>query len=138
MEGAGCMKFYLASSFQNKQAVNYVSEKLIEAGYVHTYDWTRNDRASTLEELKVIGEAEKNAILASDVVIVLLPGGKGSHIELGIALGRGKKIFLYSADERVNDFDTTSTFYHLSEVEQVIGTLDELVGRVCNFRESHR
>ena len=77
---------------------------------------------------------EKNAILESDVVIILLPGGKGSHIELGIALGRGKKIFLYSADEKVNELDTTSTFYHLPEVEQVIGTLDELVDRVCCFR----
>lgn len=53
------MKFYLASGFQNKKAVNYVSGKLIEAGCVHTYDWTKNDRAMTLEELKVIGEAEK-------------------------------------------------------------------------------
>ncbi|WP_203246718.1 nucleoside 2-deoxyribosyltransferase [Sporosarcina beigongshangi] len=132
------MKFYLASSLLNKQVVNYVSEKLVEAGYIHTYDWTKNDRPSTLEELKAIGEAEKNAILASDVVVILLPGGKGSHIELGIALGRVKKIFLYSADGTMNDFDTTSTFYHLSEVEQVIGTLDELVERVCNFRGSYR
>lgn len=128
------MKFYIASGLLNKQAVNYVSEKLIAAGCVHTYDWTKNDRASTIEELKVIGEAEKNAILESDVVIILLPGGKGSHIELGIALGRGKKIFLFSADEKVNDFDTTSTFYHLPEVEQVIGMLDELVERVCGYR----
>lgn len=132
------MKFYLASGFQNKQAVNYVSEKLIEAGCVHTYDWTKNDRALTLEELKLIGEAEKNAILAADVVIILLPGGKGSHIELGIAMGQGKKIFLYSADEKVNDFETTSTFYHLPEVEQVIGTLDELVERVCGYRGESR
>lgn len=129
------MKFYLASGFQNKKAVNYVSEKLIAAGCVQTYDWTKNDRASTLEELKVIGEAEKNAIVESDIVVILLPGGKGSHIELGIAIGQRKKIFLYSADEKVNDFDTTSTFYHLPEVEQVIGTLDELVERICGYRD---
>lgn len=128
------MKFYIASSLLNKQAVNYVSDKLIEAGCVHTYDWTKNNRAMTLDELKVIGEAEKNAILACDVIVILLPGGKGSHIELGIAIGQGKKIFLYSADKKVNDLDTTSTFYHLPEVEQVIGTLDELVERVCGYR----
>ena len=128
------MKFYIASGLLNKQAVNYVSEKLIGTGCIHTYDWTKNDRATTLEELKAIGEAEKNAILESEVVVILLPGGKGSHIEFGIALGRGKKIFLYSADEKVNDFDTTSTFYHLREVEQVIGTLDELVERVCCYQ----
>ncbi len=129
------MKFYIASGLLNKEAVNYVSEKLIKAGCIHTYNWTKNDRASTLEELQAIGEEERNAILASDVVVILLPGGKGSHIELGIALGRGKKIFLYSADEKVNDFETTSTFYQLPEVEQVIGTLDELVERVCCFRD---
>lgn len=131
------MKIYIASGFPNKEAVNYVSEKLMKTGCIQTYDWTKNDRASTLEDLKAIGEDEKNAILASDVDVILLPAGKGSHIELGIALGRGKKIFLYSADEKVNDFTTTSTFYHLPEVEQVIGTLDELVERVCCFRRDY-
>jgi len=41
----------------------------------------------------------------------LLPAGKGSHIELGIAFGRGKKVYLYPAHEEFNNIETTSTFY---------------------------
>lgn len=125
------MKFYIASSFQNKEMVRYVSEKLTSNGYIHTYDWTKNERASTVEELKAIGTDERNAVIESDFLVILLPAGKGSHIELGIALGQGKKIFLYSPDEEVTNFETTSTFYHLSEVEIVIGTIDEFITTVC-------
>ena len=120
------MKFYIASSFQNKDRVRYVSEKLKNKGYIHTYDWT-NESASTIEELVVIGQKEKNAVIKSDFIIVILPAGKGSHIELGIALGQGKKVYLYSPNMDINHFDTTSTFYHLPEVEKCIGTVDELV-----------
>jgi len=121
------MKFYIASGFKNKDSVRYVSEKMKNKGHFHTYDWTKNERASTIEELKEIGQNEKNAVTEADFIVVLLPAGKGSHIELGIALGHGKKVYLYSPTEEVNNFETTSTFYHLPEVEIFIGTLDDFV-----------
>ncbi len=120
-------KFYVASSFKNIETVRYVARQLIKKGFIHTYDWTKNEKASTFEDLKVIGTEEKNAVLQSDLLIVLFPAGKGSHIELGIALGQGKKIYLYSPDDQINHFETTSTFYHLPEVEKCIGTIDELI-----------
>jgi hypothetical protein len=120
-------KFYVASSFKNIDAVKYVSKQLINRGYSQTYDWTENERAVTFEELTEIGHKEKNAVLAADFIIVLMPAGKGSHIEFGIALGQGKRIYLHSPKDEVNDFETTSTFYHLPEVEKCIGTKDELL-----------
>jgi predicted Rossmann-fold nucleotide-binding protein len=121
------MKFYVASSFINIEQVRYVSGKLKSMGHIHTYDWTQNERASTLEDLRQIGQLERDAVKEADFVVVILPGGKGSHIELGIALGLNKKIILYSPDQSIYNFTTTSTFYHLTEVERFIGTLDELV-----------
>jgi len=121
------MKFYVASSFNNIDQVRYLCRKLKSLGHIHTYDWTQNDKASTLEDLKQIGQLEKDAVAAADLVVVILPGGKGSHIELGIALGLNKKIILYCPDKSIYNFNTTSTFYHLPEVEKFIGTLDELV-----------
>lgn len=79
-----------------------------------------------------IGLQEKNAVLDADFLIVLLPAGKGSHIEFGIALGQGKKIYLYSPNDEVNNFETTSTFYHLSDVEKCIGTIDGLIDKVTS------
>ena len=120
-------KFYIASSFKNVETVRYVSNALVNRGYIHTYDWTKNARASTFEELKEIGEKEKNAVMEADFIVVLLPAGKGSHIEFGIALAQEKRIYLYSQNDEVNNFETTSTFYHLSQVEIFTGTIDELI-----------
>ncbi|MDF2065600.1 nucleoside 2-deoxyribosyltransferase [Bacillus sp. Cr_A10] len=121
------MKFYIASSFQNIESVKYVSEVLKNKGYIHTYDWTKNERALSIEKLQAIGQEEKNGVMNADILVVLLPAGKGSHIEFGIALGQGKKVFLYSPNDDVRDLETTSTFYHLPDVEIVIGTIDELI-----------
>ncbi|WP_099355672.1 group-specific protein [Fredinandcohnia onubensis] len=128
-------KFYVASSFKNIETVRYVSQQLVKRGFIHTYDWTKNERASTFDDLKVIGTEEKNAVIESDFLIVLIPAGKGSHIELGIALGQGKKIYLYSPDDQINHFETTSTFYHLPEVEKCIGTIEELIENVAEGEE---
>ncbi|PFA67181.1 group-specific protein [Bacillus sp. AFS015802] len=121
------MKFYLASSFANKDLVRYVSEQLKREGCIHTYDWTVNERASTVEELQGIGLKEKNAIFDSDVVIILLPGGKGSHVELGIAIGHGKRVILYSQNDELHDLANSTTFYHLPEVEKYSGSIEDLV-----------
>ncbi|WP_017186671.1 nucleoside 2-deoxyribosyltransferase [Alkalibacillus haloalkaliphilus] len=125
-------KFYVASSFKNKDTVRRVSNELKNNGFIPTYDWTQNERATTTHDLIVIGQEEKNAVMEADFIIVLLPGGKGSHIEFGIALGQGKRIYLYSSNNEVNDLETASTFYHLSEVEKCIGSIEDLIKTVTN------
>lgn len=128
--GDNVKKFYIASGLQNKDMVRFVSQHLKEQGFIHTYDWTQNERVETFEELREIGQKEKNAVLESDFLIVLLPGGKGTHIEFGIALGQGKKIYLYAPDNEVDNFEITSTFYHLPEVEKCFGSIEELLEKV--------
>ena len=121
----------IASSFKNIDSVRYVSEKLIRKGFIHTYDWTQNESDLTIEQLREIGQKEKYAVIEADFIIVLLPAGKGSHIELGIAIGQGKRTYLYSPNNEVNSLATTSTFYHLPEVEKCFGSIDELVDMVA-------
>lgn len=124
------MKFYIASSLSNREPVQYVRDSLSNKGYFHTYDWTLNGRSTSLDQLREIGQKEKDAVIESDLVIVLLPGGKGTHVELGIALAHGKRIILFSENEEILDPNTTSTFYHLPEVEIFIGSIDELISRI--------
>ncbi|GGH87912.1 hypothetical protein JOD43_004125 [Pullulanibacillus pueri] len=102
-------------------------------GHIQTYDWTRNEQASAAKSLREIGIQEKRAVLDADHIIVLLPAGKGSHVELGLALGQGKKVHLYSPNEDVHHLENTTTFYHLPEVDLFIGTLDELIERISIF-----
>jgi nucleoside 2-deoxyribosyltransferase len=125
------MNFYIASSFSNSKTVQKVSEQLVRAGFIHTYDWTTNGRAKSMEDLKAIGTKERDGVGEADFVVILLPGGKGTHVELGMAISLKKNIYLYSSDEKMNEIETTSTFYHLSEVTQCIGTTDKLIQQIC-------
>ena len=83
------MKFYIGSGFKNCELVNYYSKKLEENGWQHTYNWTKNiNNYQTIEDLIEYSKLEQKGIIDSDVVIILLPAGRGTHIELGMALKR--------------------------------------------------
>lgn len=127
--------FYIASSFRNIDAVRYVSERLVGRGFIQLYDWTQNAVAHhaetlTVQDLQYIGQKERQAVWDADIVIVVLPGGKGTHVELGLALGRSKRIILYAADGEIDNPAESSTFYHLPDVEKCQGTLDDLLNLV--------
>ncbi|WP_099159017.1 group-specific protein [Virgibacillus ndiopensis] len=122
------MKFYIASSFANKQAVHYISQKLMLKGYTQTYDWTKNQRATTNAQLHAIGTLEKQAVADCDVFLLLLPAGKGSHVELGIALGLGKRVHIYSSEQI--DPANASTFYYLDGVERFFGEVDDFIKKI--------
>jgi nucleoside 2-deoxyribosyltransferase len=118
------MKFYIASGLLNKDNVKLVATNLKSCGFIHTYDWTQNERADSIDKLKTIGEAERIGVMDADFLIVLLPGGKGTHVELGMALALHKRVYLYSPNEDIKDFSSTSTFYYLEEIIPFIGPLD--------------
>ncbi|WP_404450666.1 nucleoside 2-deoxyribosyltransferase [Virgibacillus necropolis] len=122
------MRFYIASSFQNKDMVRYASQKLIAKGFTHTYDWTMNQRATEPESLYAIGEQEKNAVQNCDVFIMLMPAGKSSHVELGIALGLGKLVYIYSPEEIAPSDD--STFYYVDGVTRIYGEIDHFLSMI--------
>ncbi|MEV5108240.1 nucleoside 2-deoxyribosyltransferase [Bacillus nitratireducens] len=124
------MKFYIASGFQNKHIVRFVSSQLKEAGWYHTYDWTQNERAVNQEQLRGIGQAEKNAIKEADVFLLILDGGNGSHTELGMAIALEKKVYMYHEGNPLQ-----TTFYHLPEVNIFEGDADEFASYVINHME---
>lgn len=121
------MKFYIASSFRNKELVQKMSIDIqTQLGWKHTYDWTQNERAETIETLTDIGVKELKGVLESDVVIVILPGGKGCHTEMGIALGSKKLLFLYDPDRILNNLADAAAFYFLPEIKNWNGDIKVL------------
>lgn len=97
--GAG-IRVYVATGVQNASLALWYGKKLVAMGCEWTYDWTeramarRPDEDVSVEELREIGEAEVDAVCRADVVLVLLPGGAGTHTELGVAIALGKRVVL--------------------------------------------
>ena len=128
------MKFYIGSGFKNYKLVDYYSKKLEENGWKHTYNWTKyiSDYES-IEDLIKYSKLEQKGIMESDVVIILLPAGRGTHIELGMALALNKKIFLCSSNK--DEFSTKNTvnFYQLPEITRLIGNDDEIIKQILDM-----
>ena len=132
------MKFYIASKLENYAQVKKLSEKLKSAGWVHTYDWTVHGsvRESDAELLKEVAKKEFNGVKDADVVIVLTPQGRGTHIELGMAIALNKQIYLCHIDDTYFKCDdNTSAFYWLPQVNQFIGSIDDLAYELLTHRE---
>lgn len=73
---------------------------------------------------------EQKGIFDSDVVIILLPGGRGTHIELGMALAWGKKIYLYSANGEEFKIENTVNFYQIPEIIKMTGSIDDAIQKM--------
>lgn len=94
------MKFYIATRLENHAAHNAVRDELLLLGHQLTYDWTTHGPVWR-SGVKVIADtavAEMKGVCDADFVVVLLPGGRGTHAELGMALAFEKPVLIVSAD----------------------------------------
>ncbi len=120
------MKFYIGSGMKNCELVNYYAKILEENEWKHTYNWAKNINGDeTIKDLIEYSKLEQQGIIDSDVVIILLPAGRGTHIELGMALALNKKIFLCSETKEEFSIENTVNFYQLPSIVRLVGTADE-------------
>lgn len=128
------MKFYIGSGMKNCELVNYYSKILEENGFNHTYNWTKNiSNYETIEDLIEYSKLEQKGIRDADVVIILLPAGRGTHIELGMALELNKKIFLCSNTDDEFSIENTVNFYQLPQIERLVGNTDDIIKQILNM-----
>ncbi len=123
------MKFYIATSLSRAKEHNIVRDALLNQGLTLTYDWTKHGsvKCTTCENLRAVSENELKGVLEADILIVLIPGGHGTHVELGAALAHGKKIILHSMEEKYfMPCPDTCAFYHHPNCKFVVSTLDDL------------
>lgn len=128
------MNFYIGSGMKNCDLVNYYSKILEENGWKHTYNWTKNIHDDeTIEDLIKYSKLEQQAIIDSDVVVILLPAGRGTHIELGMALALNKEIFLCSETKEEFSMGNTVNFYQLPNIIRLVGTPDENLKKIIKL-----
>ncbi len=128
------MKFYVGSGMKNAKLVDYYQEKLEEAGWEQTYNWVENiNNDINIDEIREYAKLEQEGVMNSDVVVILLPAGRGAHIELGMSIALNNKTFLCSATEDEFSIENTVAFYELPNVVKLIGTADENIKEILKF-----
>jgi hypothetical protein len=94
--------YYIATTISNWRNHNVVRDLLDAHGHRCTYDWTVNLdhgdlRGKPVEQLQKVAQEEMQGIRDADLVIVLLPGGVGTHAEIGAAYILGKPTIINAA-----------------------------------------
>jgi len=130
------MKYYIATSIERAPLHNIVRDGLQKLGHEIAYDWTTHGsvKHTSTARLAEVAHFESQGILASDFVLVLLPGGKGTHVELGLSIASGKMVYLHSEDPNLFEIGPqVCAFYHHPRVirfscpiEQAAATLQSL------------
>ena len=93
------MRIYIASALENIEQVQAVRDALIAEGHTITYDWTTHGAVrDDLARLAEVAGSEVQGVREADLVVVLLPGGRGTHAELGMACALGIPVLLVSSD----------------------------------------
>lgn len=122
------MRFYIASRLENAETVKRVATVLKAAGHRQTYDWTEHGSVQRegAERITQVAGFETRGVMDAEMVIVILPGGRGTHAELGIALGCEKQSILICAenDDLFMQDERTCAFYWHPAVKRVIGKMD--------------
>lgn len=116
------MNFYIASRLENAEMVKQMANVLKAMGWRHTYDWTEHGSVQNEGEERIteVAENELQGVRDADVVIVLLPGGRGTHAELGAANVLNKKVFVWAETDELFTRETC-TFYWNHNVTRVTG-----------------
>jgi nucleoside 2-deoxyribosyltransferase len=127
------MKFYIASKFENYEQVKNLANSLKLFGLEQTYDWTVHSsiKETDIETLKSIGQREYDGVKNADIVIILTPQGRGTHVELGMAIAFNKIVYICHKDDKFFKCDdNTSTFYWLPNIYHFTGNIEELVDKI--------
>lgn len=147
------MKIYLASSWKMKQTVITMDKILKDAGHAVdsfcsedservSFDWDELtgimenegidiDNSNAIDmmghwRVREAFQEDKKWIDWADVLIMIMPCGRSSHLEAGYAVGKGKKMYIVGGFEK-GEFDVMYGFangmYDYNDVDQLLNSL---------------
>lgn len=127
------ISFYIASSLDNAAAVKRLNRALTLARHFCTYDWTAHGAVfkadaspeKNAEALKTTASMEIMGVTSAQAVVVLLPGGLGTHVEIGAALATYRPLLICGAGaiDRWPCFYGHELVQHIEDSEEIERTL---------------
>ncbi len=132
------MLVYIATRLENHAKYGLVRDALNKIGVKISYDWTTHgpvwrDGEKRIREISI---KELDGVKDADVTVIILPGGRGTHCELGMALALDKKVFILAETQELASMQgatpETCAFYHHPNVYWTY-TIPHLINYLTNY-----
>ena len=104
-------RFYLSTQKDRNAQAFPLLEALRTKGWERTFDWA-DRQASDESDYADLAVAEISGIRDADVVIVILPGGRGTHVEIGAALAMGKPVIIHAPNRETLEAQYPCAFHY--------------------------
>jgi nucleoside 2-deoxyribosyltransferase len=127
--------FYVASRVNRSAQADDLSDRLIALGWERTYRWTPEPGQDNVGRANTATK-ELNGVREADVFIALLPGGLGTHVEIGAALALGKIVIIHSPDQETLLKPYRCVFHYHPGVNLLVSDPQEIETLVDFIRES--
>jgi nucleoside 2-deoxyribosyltransferase len=112
-------RFYLATRKDRSAQAAALLEALKAQGWERTLAWSDQNEAGT-DGYAEIALAELAGVREADVLVVLLPGGYGTHVEIGAALALGKPVILHAQDRATLETPYPCPFHYHPGVKLLV------------------
>jgi len=105
----------LASRKDRSRECDLLQATLDAAGWRRTFTW--RDAQGGTKDFAATASAELAGVREADVLVVLLPGGYGTHVEIGAALALGKPVIIHAPDRTTLETPYPCVFHYHPNVE---------------------
>ena len=133
-------RVYIATGLAHAARAQLVRDALIGTGWDISYDWTTHGRVEGDARVREVAIDEINGVTTAHAVVAILPGYRGTHVEIGAAIAAGVPVFLFEPNGVPADGPWTSgttSFYHHPLVRRFSWRDDaDLAARVCEVLDS--
>lgn len=111
--------FYLATAKDRGEELETLVDALKSHGWERTYAWNGEDEGGPAQ-FSDVAIKELKGVADADVLVVLLPGGRGTHVEIGAALALGKPVVLHSPNRDILEKPYPCAFHYHPGVKLLI------------------
>jgi nucleoside 2-deoxyribosyltransferase len=118
-------RFFLSTRKDRASEANAISAALEIHGWARTFTWSAVDGAD-INQQAAMAIADLQGVRDADVLIVLLPGGYGTHVEIGAALALKKPVILHSPDCQTLETPYTCVFHYHPDVTLLVSPTPEI------------